>query len=120
MQHVTWGRTHFIEYVRAGGPLPALRIGRQPYGILPVSSLTRWQASPHDAHETGLVKLLQEPVLSTGSNSVSRTTSRVWDAQRIRVQDLQEVLHTDALSAGYRVRNVYGNSYIRILCGVDR
>ena len=37
-------------------------------------------------------------------------------------QDLQEVLHTDALSAGYRVRNVYGNSYTdtlwTLLCGL--
>jgi hypothetical protein len=32
-------RRHFIRYVRAGGPFPPLRIGRQPYGLLPVASL---------------------------------------------------------------------------------
>ncbi len=30
---------HFVDYVRARGPLPALRIGTQPYGVLPVMAL---------------------------------------------------------------------------------
>ncbi|WP_254532860.1 hypothetical protein [Natrinema gelatinilyticum] len=38
-------REHFVEYVRARGPLPAIRVGRQPYGILPTGAL-----SPTDAH----------------------------------------------------------------------
>src|SRR5262249_36910533 len=38
-----WGRSHFIDYVPASGPLPALRIGKQPYGVLPVTSLTLWK-----------------------------------------------------------------------------
>jgi hypothetical protein len=37
------GREHFASYVRARGPLPSLRIGRQPYGLLPVIALDRWQ-----------------------------------------------------------------------------
>ena len=40
---ITWARGHFIDYVRATGPLPALRIGKQPYGILPVTLLNAWQ-----------------------------------------------------------------------------
>jgi len=32
-------RRHMIDWVRARGPLPALRLGRQPYGILPVLPL---------------------------------------------------------------------------------
>ncbi len=39
------GRHYFINYVRGRGPLPAFRIGTTPYGIVPVSSLKRWQAS---------------------------------------------------------------------------
>ncbi|WP_440990808.1 hypothetical protein [Haloarchaeobius baliensis] len=30
-------RRHFVEYVRAGGPLPTIRAGRQPYGFLPTT-----------------------------------------------------------------------------------
>ena len=46
------GREHFVRHVRARGPLPALRIGNQPYGLLPVVSLGRWQpreGTPIDA-----------------------------------------------------------------------
>ena len=39
-----WARNHFIEFVRANGPLPAIRVGRQPYGVLPVTSLNGWRA----------------------------------------------------------------------------
>lgn len=38
----TW-RDFFTRYVRARGPLPPLRVGRQPYGVLPVTSLDLWQ-----------------------------------------------------------------------------
>jgi hypothetical protein len=33
---------HYTAHVRARGPLPLLRIGRQPYGVLPVSSPELW------------------------------------------------------------------------------
>jgi hypothetical protein len=36
-------RRHFVDFVRAGGPLPVLRIGTQPYGLLPVTALDRWR-----------------------------------------------------------------------------
>lgn len=32
-------RSHFVEHVRGRGPLPTLRVGNQPYGLLPVTSL---------------------------------------------------------------------------------
>ena len=36
-------RAHFLANVAAGGALPALRLGRQPYGVLPATSLRRWR-----------------------------------------------------------------------------
>lgn len=36
-------RRWVVDTVRPGGPLPALRIGDQPYGVLPTTSLTRWR-----------------------------------------------------------------------------
>lgn len=36
-------RSFYTRYVRARGPLPPVRIGRQPYGVLPVTSLDLWQ-----------------------------------------------------------------------------
>jgi hypothetical protein len=42
-------RGHGVAWVRGRGPLPSLRIGRQPYGVLPATSLSAWQPSsePH-------------------------------------------------------------------------
>ena len=37
------GREHFASFVRGRGPLPVIRVGRQPYGVLPAISLDRWQ-----------------------------------------------------------------------------
>ena len=46
---LNWARAHFINYVRAAGPLPTLRVGKQPYGVLPVTSLDDW--SPKTGQE---------------------------------------------------------------------
>lgn len=33
-------RRHFVRYVRANGPFPAIRVGTQPYGLLPVTPVS--------------------------------------------------------------------------------
>lgn len=52
-------RRHFIDHVRARGPLPALRVGRQPYGILPVTTLDRFAAADGEAFDAGGLDLLR-------------------------------------------------------------
>lgn len=49
-------RQHFCQFVRGRGPLPTCRIGRQPYGLLPVTSLDLWAAG---AEQPGIALLLQ-------------------------------------------------------------
>lgn len=49
---------HFTKYVRARGPLPALRIGNQPYGVLPVMALGETGSS--DAVNTRSAACLRE------------------------------------------------------------
>jgi hypothetical protein len=50
-------RHFFARYVSGRGALPAIRVGRQPYGVLPVSVFSRWRASkaqgsfPDDLHQ---------------------------------------------------------------------
>ena len=39
-------RLFFTRYVSGRGPLPAVRVGRQPYGILPVTSFASYQSTP--------------------------------------------------------------------------
>jgi len=38
-QQLAYLASHQREFVRGGGPLPSIRIGRQPYGILPVTRI---------------------------------------------------------------------------------
>lgn len=37
------GRPHFLEWVRACGPLPVVRVANQPYGLLPITPLEALQ-----------------------------------------------------------------------------
>ena len=46
--NLEYARQHFLDHVRAGGPLPTLRAGKQPYGVLPVTALDLWGAVPED------------------------------------------------------------------------
>jgi hypothetical protein len=41
-------RHQFETYVLGRGPFPSLRLGNNPYGILPVTSLERWKSSESD------------------------------------------------------------------------
>ena len=52
-------RSFFTSYVSGRGPLPALRIGGQPYGILPVTAFSRIQWL-RDSPRTGLYNLLRQ------------------------------------------------------------
>ena len=52
-------RRHFIDHVGALGPLPALLVAGQPYGILPASSLDRYLAAADDTTAAQLAPLLR-------------------------------------------------------------
>jgi hypothetical protein len=51
-------REHWVEHVRARGPLASMRVGNQPYGLLPVTSLNRWRAVAATPEEAALVNAL--------------------------------------------------------------
>jgi hypothetical protein len=52
-------RWHALQNVRGRGPLPTLRVGRQPYGVLPVTSLRDWTAGGEPAGVVRTVHFLQ-------------------------------------------------------------
>ena len=39
-------RLFFTRYVAGRGPVPSVRVGRQPYGILPITSFASYQSTP--------------------------------------------------------------------------
>ena len=61
-------RIFFRDHVRARGPLPAIRIGQQPYGVLPTSAMSdaRWKTPRSDTYEGGLLPLLLASCVAPG------------------------------------------------------
>lgn len=103
--HAEVVKQHFIDHVRGRGPLPPVRIGDQPYGVLPVVARHRY-VPPAD-----------EPVM-TGLNFVLARARGLWDraatdrAPRLGRQgaapDLLDVLESTPYSVSMRIRNVFG------------
>lgn len=59
-------RNFFIQHVSGRGPLPALRVGNQPYGVLLTSDFSKWQWNVNDTNKPFLDSLLK--VLNYYSN----------------------------------------------------
>ncbi|MHB9005650.1 MAG: hypothetical protein ACYDC1_01825 [Limisphaerales bacterium] len=98
-------RNFFRDSVRGRGPLPTLRIGDQPYGVLPVSSLDekQWKADARDPIQATLLPLLRKiRVLWT---SAAGRLPHVGDGGEID-KVLTEILGTSPVSMGVMVRTV--------------
>lgn len=115
---IAWTRNHFLQYVRAGGPLPAIRVGKQPYGVLPVTSLTSWKARMDGGDEFNRDKVLHglliklREIWRRNVQEVPRLgrTDEV-DGNGLD-KDLPEVLSMDALSSSYSIRQLLGRHYL--------
>jgi hypothetical protein len=96
----------FVDHVRARGPLPAFRIGGTPYGILPVTALSRWKVpdtgDPFEENLGGALRTLVK-IWSGATANVPRI-GRTTDADR----DLLATLGLDASTRGVRVRPALG------------
>ncbi|MEU0153565.1 hypothetical protein [Micromonospora fulviviridis] len=100
-------RAHFVEHVHAEGPLPTLRVGRQPYGLLPVASLRDWQpAGPGEAKAVALLNNLWRKVWL--ASPVPRIVPGLADPEAT----LLEILGTDARVLEVRARSMLGNEYV--------
>jgi hypothetical protein len=102
---VTRVRTHFVEHVRAGGPLPTLRIGNQPYGILPATSVDRWVPGPAADTPADLVDAVRAQL------AVYRELAR-FTAATGRGGDMDSLLANDAVSSTYQARRFQGGHVV--------
>ncbi|HEU0076009.1 MAG TPA: hypothetical protein VFQ76_00055, partial [Longimicrobiaceae bacterium] len=102
-------REFFRRHVRAGGPLATLRVGSQPYGILPVTVLEDgpWE----NAWMTGLLRRLREAWRRALPHAPR--LGRTGDPDR----DLLEVLRMEPVSGAFDGRNVAGRRYAYNLAG---
>ncbi len=101
-------RTFFRDFVHARGPLPALRVGMQAYGILPVSPVAgpRWKSN--DDFENALLPLLRR--IRTAWVTAASDLPRVGSGKPID-ETLRSVLGTSPTSLGLRVRSVLSGEF---------
>ncbi len=90
-------RNFAVGWVRPGGPLPVLRIGKQPYGVLPVAA----QYEPQDSIETGVFKVLGllRPAWGQALASVPRVDGNKLD-------EVRELVQSGPWSAVAKFRNI--------------
>jgi hypothetical protein len=123
-ERLALARRHFIDHVRGSGPLAAIRCGRQPYGVLPVTSLDQWLPLP-----TGGAAHAQLDWLRA---TLKRLRDNIWrgalaEAPRLGVpadphEALARVMRTEAVSSRYEMRSVLGRHYtqhLRAFIGED-
>jgi len=108
------GRRHFIDHVRAGGPLPTLRIGDQPYGVLPVMTLANWSPCA-DEVDTGLgvgcaqfLQRLRTGLWQPATERVPRAEPAGGDPQ----QELLRILGMAPVSQEFAARSALGADYL--------
>lgn len=53
-------RTFFTQHVTGRGPLPAIRVGNQPYGVLVTSDMSRWKYATREGGLFGHIILFDE------------------------------------------------------------
>ena len=108
---IAGARGYFLANVRPGGPLPAFRIGRVPYGLLPAVSLTRWKP---DGPLAGALRQLRDRHFVAATASVPRVTAGSSDPDG----DLLKALAIDASCRRVRMRALLGEDVTRNTAGL--
>lgn len=95
-------RDFFLKYVSGRGPLPAVKIGRQPYGILPTTVFSRLSFPDSATHRRALNRVLTEAGLdwATAAEHVPHLGGEADDAH----QHLLDLLALHPTSAEYHQR----------------
>ena len=114
---LAWARRHYIDHVRGSGPLPAIRCGRQPYGLLPTTSLELWQPPPGEEVAHAPLTWLRTPLLRLRDNiwrGALREVPRLGSPADPH-EALSQVMRTEALSSRYEMRSMLGRHYVQHL-----
>lgn len=97
-----WARDHAVQFVRPGGPLPALRIGRQPYGVLPVTAVSRFRGDDRENRLAAIVLGL----IGAGWRPSLGKAARV--GREDPTGDLVDILRSAAVSSAVSLRRAFG------------
>jgi hypothetical protein len=95
-------RDHWVEHVRGRGPLPVLRLGRQPYGLLPiVATDASWRPFRGGFVENRLVPFIDQQVRWMWKDALPAARSVMGEPLDTA---LPHILGSDAVLRGLRVR----------------
>ncbi|HSL69313.1 MAG TPA: hypothetical protein VK864_03685, partial [Longimicrobiales bacterium] len=109
-------REFHIAYVTGRGPLPAIRVGNQPYGILLTSDFDHWQWSKDELGRT--------PAFLNGLQATLKHYHTLWLSLLARIPHLGtpapadpssallEVLGLQASSVSFQQRTAYSTDYL--------
>jgi hypothetical protein len=108
------GRRHFIDHVRAAGPLPIVRVGAQPYGLLPVTSLDGWKPPGRSTIDGAVVRFLKSlrEVWRRSLDAVPRV-----EAAGDPDATLLHILAMEPAATAYAARPFLGRGYLETLWG---
>ena len=105
--------------VRGGGPFPALRVGNQPYGVLPVSAVqASWQPKSGAPIESPMLTVLRNTrsLMAAAAGNVPAVGNGALDAT------LLETLGSAPHSIGMRVRSIGSDGLLnalQLMFGID-
>ena len=94
-------RTHYLDHVRGRGTVPTVRIGRQPYGVLPILPLGQWSTDGASPAVDRIAALLNQvrPLWQYGVGSpVTANEGPAFDAA------FTAAMSTDAVARSYQIR----------------
>lgn len=109
-------RDHVRRFLFPGGPFPALRVARQPYGVLPVVSRAL-APLPAEPFEAGLIAVLAK--LRVFWERALEAVPRLGRSTDLDA-DLTALLQTTPLTAAVRYRTVLGPLTVSSTSGLDR
>lgn len=110
-------RLHFVSWVRGCGPQPVLRIGEQPYGLLPVLPPTGWTPQDEEPPVAQLAAFLHAKLRPIWRASVAHVP-RVSDTPAAGAPDVPQenplltVLSMQPRSISFRGRSVLGMQFV--------
>jgi hypothetical protein len=109
-------REFFISSVSGRGPLPALRVGHQPYGLLLTSDFGRWQWSPPETGRDSFLSVLHATLAKYHAAWLERLSQVAHVGRPGEAADpgalLMDVLGLQAGSVAFHQRTAYSTDYL--------
>jgi hypothetical protein len=112
-EYVAKLREHFIRYVSAQGSVPAIRVGKTPYGILPVTILSDWKDTTIFPDRKYIREYLAGLINNTWVRFINDVPTVMNKSHQISgAENLLNILSMEAVSHTYYIRGIRSLFYV--------